>query len=175
MKTNFKSILLTACAVIAMGMGNAVFATTATSNMAVSANVSGDCTITANPLAFGSYDPITANNSSGVDAVTTTNLFVTCTANSSATITLGQGLNAASGSSDDAPLRRMANGGGAFLNYSLYQDEGLSVTWGNTTDSGQAYTGTGFTTSVTVFGDTTRGQNVPAGAYADTVVASITF
>lgn len=175
MKTNFRSILSAACAVIALGIGNASFAATATSNMAVSANVSGDCTIAANPLAFGSYDPVTANSSTGSDAITTTNLFVTCTDGSSATITLGQGSNAASGSTDDTPLRRMASGGGAFLNYSLYQDEGLSTTWGNSSETGEAYLGTGTTTSVTVFGDTVKGQSVPAGTYTDTVIATITF
>jgi spore coat protein U-like protein len=107
MKINSKSILLTVCAVIAIGIGNTAFATTATSNMSVFANVSGDCTIAANPLGFGSYDPVTANSLSGSDAMTATNLFVTCTANSSATITLGQGLNPATGSSDDTPLRRI--------------------------------------------------------------------
>lgn len=130
MNTILRTILLTACAVIVSGIGNVTFAATATSNMAVSANVSGDCTIAANPLGFGSYDPVTTNSSSGSDAITTTNLFVTCTADSTATITLGQGINPASGSSDDAPL---------------------------------------------VFGDATKGQSVPAGAYNDTVVATITF
>jgi spore coat protein U-like protein len=175
MKTAYRTILLTVCAVIGMGIGNISFATTATSNMAVSANVTGDCTIAANPLAFGAYDPITANGSGGNDAITTTNLFVTCTANSNATITLGQGLNPASGSTDDTPLRRMANGSGAFLNYGLFQDDGLEITWGNSSETGEAYLGSGNTTSVTVFGDTTKGQNVPAGAYTDTVVATITF
>jgi spore coat protein U-like protein len=163
MKTNFRSILLAACAVIGAGIGNASFAATANSNMSVSANVSGDCTIAANPLAFGSYVPVTINSSTGSDSITVTNLFVTCTANSSATITLDQGLNAASGSSDDAPLRRMAGGGGAFLTYSLYQDEGLSTTWGNSSESGEPYLGTGTTTNVTVFGDAIKGQAVPAG------------
>jgi spore coat protein U-like protein len=175
MNTILRTILLTACAVIVSGIGNVTFAATATSNMAVSANVSGDCTIAANPLGFGSYDPVTTNSSSGSDAITTTNLLVTCTADSTATITLGQGINPASGSSDDAPLRRMANGSGAFINYSLYQDEGLSTTWGNSPATGEPYEGTGSTTSVTVFGDATKGQSVPAGAYNDTVVATITF
>ena len=52
MKTIFRTIPLTACAVIASGVGNISYAATATSNMTVSANVSGDCTIAANPLAL---------------------------------------------------------------------------------------------------------------------------
>src|SRR5690348_14782451 len=53
------------------------FALTATANIAVSATVTTNCTIAANPLAFGTYDPAIANSATAL--VLTTTLSVTCT------------------------------------------------------------------------------------------------
>jgi spore coat protein U-like protein len=159
---------LSAC-VVAAAAGPAS-ATTATSNMAVSATVSSDCSISAAALAFGTYN---ATGSTNLDGSAT--LTVQCTTASSATITLGQGSNAGSGSTDASPARRLKDGSSNFLSYSLYQDSNRSTIWGNTAGTGAAYTGTGVSTSVTVYGRVTSGQNVPAGSYSDTVVATITF
>jgi len=77
-------------------------AATATSNMSVTVTVTGLCTIAAGPLAFGNYDSTAATPLDG-----TATLTVTCTIVLPARITLGQGANAATGSTDDVPLRRM--------------------------------------------------------------------
>ena len=151
---------------------SSMFAGTATSNMSVTATVTANCTISAGSLAFGTYDPVVANASTALNGSAT--LTVTCTNGAAATLTLGQGSNANTGSTDTAPLRRMKTGTN-FLSYSLYQDSGRSTTWGNTSATGVSYTGTGSVGSVTVFAAVAAAQNVPAGSYADTVVATITF
>jgi len=145
----------------------------ATSNMAVSMNVSANCTITAGNLAFGSYDPVTANASTALNgsAVLTLN----CTNGATTKVTLGQGANANTGSTDAAPLRR-SKAGTNYLSYSLFTDSGRTTTWGNTAATGLDYIGTGASdSSVVVYGQVAAGQNVPGGAYQDTVVATVTF
>jgi spore coat protein U-like protein len=148
-------------------------ATTATSNLSVTATVTANCTIGTSPVAFGSYDPVVANATSPLNGTGT--ITVTCTTGSAATITLGQGSDAASGSTDAAPLRQMKDSGTDVLAYTLYQDSGRTTVWGNTAGTGVAETGTGAGQNVTVYGAVTAGQNVPAGSYSDTVVATVTF
>jgi spore coat protein U-like protein len=146
---------------------------TATSDLSVSASVADNCTISTSALAFGSYDPISANASSDLD--NTGSVSVTCTSGASANVTLGQGSNADTGSTDAAPLRRMADGSSHYLSYSLFSDTNRSTAWGNTSGTGVDHTGTGSSASLTVYGRITAGQNVPAGSYSDTVVATVTF
>jgi spore coat protein U-like protein len=170
-KTNSWYIATAIAGILVLTAGSA-FAGTATSNMAVSATVSANCTIAAGALAFGAYDPIVANAAAPLPGTATIN--VTCTNAASTTITLDQGLNPAGGSTNAAPLRQMASGG-SFLSYGLFQDNAHSITWGNTAGTGVVYTGTGVAGSVTVFGQVPATQNVPSGTYNDTVVATITF
>jgi spore coat protein U-like protein len=170
-KNMMKSSALTLACILVLTSSGA-FAGTATSNMAVSATVSANCTINAGALAFGAYDPIVANAAAPLPGTAT--LTVTCTNASPATLTLDQGLNAAGGSTPAAPLRRLANGG-SFIGYGLFQDNAHTTTWGDTAGTGVAYTGTGVAGTLTVFGQIPATQNVPAGSYTDTVVATITF
>jgi spore coat protein U-like protein len=149
-----------------------ISAATDTANVEVTATVTANCTITSTGLAFGSYDPVTANVASDLDATGT--LTVTCTNGSTGEISLGQGSNADTGSTDAAPVRRMVSGLN-FLSYALYQDAGRTTVWGNTTDTDVAHSGDGTATDVTIHGRVASAQNVPTGSYADTVVATVTF
>lgn len=149
------------------------YAATNSSNMNVIAKVKNKCLITANTLDFGEYDPISANSSAALDGAST--LSVKCANYVCATITLGQGNNPASGSSDPVPLRRMKDGSTNYLSYKLYQNNARTTIWGNTLGTGEPYTGTGSTTSVNVYGRVDGGQSVPPGDYSDVVVATITF
>lgn len=167
--------LLLAAAVVSSALVSApeaAHAGTATDNLAVSASISANCTISTAALAFGAYDPIVSHASSPLDGTGT--VTVTCTNGSSADITLGQGANADTGSTDDVPLRRMAKGTD-YLAYFLYSDSGRTTVWGNTTGSDVNHIGTGSATNLTVYGRVTAGQNEPAGSYSDTVVATVTF
>ena len=170
MKQTYKALPV---ALVILALSSGALAASSTANLSVTASVSANCTISTNAVAFGSYDPVSANASSALNG--TGSVVVTCTNGSSATITLGQGLNAASGSSDAAPLRRMKDGGTNFLSFSLFSDSSRTTTWGNTSGTGVSHTGTGSATSLTVYGQVSGGQNVPAGSYSDTVVATVTF
>jgi spore coat protein U-like protein len=156
----------------AFGLFTSSFANagSATANMSLSASVNDNCTISAAPLAFGAYDPASGSPLDGSAQLT-----VQCTLNAAASIELGQGSNADAGSTDAAPLRRLADGGGNFLSYQLDQDAGHTIPWGNTAGTGEAHTGTGMSAQISVFGRIAASQNVPAGAYADMVVATINF
>jgi spore coat protein U-like protein len=161
-----------ALAILALS-GTSAFAGTATSNLSATATISANCTISTNPLAFGAYDPIVANASTALNQ--TGIVTVTCTNGSAATITLGQGSNPNTGSTTALPLRRMNDGGTNFLSYSIFQDSGRTTVWGDTAGTGVTHTGTGTATALTVYGSVAAGQNVPAGNYTDTVVATVTF
>jgi spore coat protein U-like protein len=147
-------------------------ATTYGQSLNVTATVSTSCILTANPLAFGAYDPI--NTNATTDLPGTATLSVNCTSGGTGTITISQGANAATGSTDTTPLRRMASGTN-YLSYSLYRDNGHTQVWGGPTGTGSGFTGTGTASTVTVYGNVTHGQNVPTGSYSDAVTASIAF
>ncbi len=156
-----------------LGLSGAALAGTDTSELTVSATVAASCTIDASAgLAFGTYDPVVANASANLDVDGT--ISTTCTNGSTATITLGQGANAGSGSTAAIPVRRMLAGTTDFLSYELYTDGPRTTVWNDTT-SGSPVTGTGAPVSTTVFGRIPPGQNVRANSYSDTVLATITF
>ena len=148
----------------------AAHAGTATANLSVTSNITANCTISTTPVAFGAYDPISANASTPLTAPGAVS--TTCTNGSSATITLDQGANPDTGSTASVPLRRMANGSN-YMNYGLYSDSGHTATFDGTT--GVSVTGTGAQVDTTVYGSVPAAQNLPTGAYADTVVATVTF
>lgn len=149
---------------------NPAHAGSASASMDVSASVSDNCTISAVPLAFGAYDP-----SSGTALDGSAQLTVQCTLDAAASIQLGQGSNADAGSTDAAPLRRLADGSGNFLSYELDQDAAHSVVWGNTAGTAVDHTGTGMSAQISVYGRIASGQNVPAGSYSDQLMATINF
>lgn len=169
---NSKALSLCTLA-IATICATSAFAATATSTLGVSAQVTATCAITsAAPLSL-TYDPVVANLTA--PATTTAALTVSCTNGSASTITLGQGVNFATGSTDALPARRALNGTANFLNYALYQDAGSATIWGNTTLTGEGHTGTGNLDTVIVYATMAAAQNVPAGAYSDSIVATVTF
>jgi spore coat protein U-like protein len=147
-------------------------AATQTSNLSITASIGANCTISTLPVAFGAYDPIVTNASTALTGTGT--ITTTCTTGANPVITLGQGSNAATGSTDAAPLRQMLSGSN-LLSYSLLRTAGGPV-WGNTPATAPAaIAGTGVAQNATVFGSIPAGQNLPAGSYADTVVATVTF
>jgi spore coat protein U-like protein len=172
-KLSARMLTITAAAGLALGASSGSQAGSANSNLLVSATVSANCAITTAPVAFGAYDPVTANATTAL--TTTGTVTVTCTQGSTGTITLSQGANPGGGSTDIAPARQLKDAGTDVLAYSLSQDSGHTTVWGNTAGTGVASLGTGTTTALTVYGSVAAGQNVPAGSYTDTVVALVTF
>ena len=128
-------------------------AATTTANIAVSANVGVTCSMSSAPLAFGSYNPATNLDGS-------TNLLVTCTTGAVAYVTLD--------------TTRVMTSGTNSLPFQLFTDAGRSIVWDAAT---QAFiTGAGATAvPVSVYGRIPAGNNVPAGTYTATVVATLNY
>ncbi len=174
-----KKVVIRSLAFIALAMilNSDAFAGTATSNVAISATVNANCTIsTTTNVAFGAYDPLVTNGSGGVDLTASGAVSVACTKNTTASITLDQGLHATGGSTCTAPARQLSDGTDS-LAYSLWQNVGLTTAWGCTAGTNDmSYTAANKNAvSKTIYGKITKNQDVENGSYTDTVVATITF
>ncbi|HWP01581.1 MAG TPA: spore coat U domain-containing protein [Methylococcus sp.] len=166
---------LGAAAMLLAGLAPSAIAATATSTLTVSATVARTCTIsTTTQLAFGTYDPVGANASTDLNG--TGQINVACTkGTNSPMIGMDLGQNA-SGSS-----RRMTSGTD-YLVYEIYQPDSAgtgcpyTTVWGNTGPA-QYDPGTVNKTgkNITVCGKVPANQDVAAGNYTDTVVATINF
>ncbi|WAS59068.1 Csu type fimbrial protein [Burkholderia ambifaria] len=138
-------------------------AATATATMAISATVDATCQISTTPLAFSTY------TGSQTDATATVS--VTCTN----TTPYNVGFDAGLGAGATVTTRTMSITG-ASLPYSLFQDAGRTVNWGNTVGTDTvAGTGTGSAQTLTVYGRIGAGQLVTPGAYTDTITATVTY
>jgi len=88
------------------------------------------------------------------------------------------GLNGGS-TTGDVNARAMVNAGGVQIPYTLRRGAAAGSIWGN--DSSNWYAGTGlglgsaFEIALTVYATATLAGNEPAGAYADTVTATLTY
>ena len=158
-----------AVALVFAAFDTRVSAATATANLGVSATVTNNCTISTSALAFGSYDPVVANASTNLDGTGT--VTVACTKGTTATVGLGLGANAT------GSTRRMSDGAGSFLTYELYQDAGHVTVWGNAGAGllSPAAAPSKTARNFTVYGQVASNQDVAAGSYSDTVVATVNF
>jgi spore coat protein U-like protein len=142
---------------------------TATFNVTITLQETCDvATSGASNIAFGSQGLLTAN----VDQTST--LTVTCSEGTDYSIGLNAGLNA--GTPADVDTRRMTDGNGNYVQYQLYQDAPGGTVWGNTnlTDTVDSI-GTGSSQSFTVHGRVPPQATPPAGAYSDTITATVTY
>jgi spore coat protein U-like protein len=162
--------LLVAAFAVAALAGQGASAAAVTGSFGVTANVTVNCKVTGTTLAFGAYDPTSPTALDGTSVLT-----VTCTKGAVvASVQLDQGVNAAGGT------QRQMSAGAAITNvplvYNLYTDTGRSLAWTAAT-TGNGFTSAGPSTpnTLTVFGRIPIGQNVPAGAYSDTVIATVNF
>lgn len=164
-KSFFSTAIIAAAGVLALGLAStAANAATATSNMAVTAQVVATCVINANPLAFGNYTGAVNN------AATT--LSVTCTNTTPYTIGLNPGIATGATVSN----RSMQNGA-ILLGYKITQDSAHATNWGNTpgTDTPASANGTGSAQTINVYGQIPAGQYVTPGSYSDTVTATLNY
>jgi spore coat protein U-like protein len=170
-----KKVLAGMLALAAMAlMATPAFGASNSANVAVSATVINNCTITTTPVAFGNYDPLSASpdNNSGT-------VVITCTRGAATTVTLGDGNNF-------NVTRRMISGAN-FLNYELFQPPttvpGAACTyvspvrWGLL--GGQIFTPGAAPSKAArtynVCGQITAGQDLAAATFNDTVVATVNF
>jgi spore coat protein U-like protein len=133
-----------------------------TADLNVTATVVTNCTISTTAVAFGNYDGVSTNASTALDGQG--KVTVKCTSGAAVNVALGQGANFAAAS------RRMKNGT-SFLTYKLFTDGTRATEWEGATTV--PHTGTGAAVDLDVFGSVDAGQVVPAGAYADLVVATV--
>jgi spore coat protein U-like protein len=183
----FKKLALIAAAGALAGSIAPALAQTATSTLSVTASVAQRCAISTTPVAFGSsYDPVSTHSAAGVNLNGSGTVSVTCTKNSTnVTITLGLGANA-SGST-----RRMADAPpiADFLTYELYHASATTPAaactfpgtqvWGTAgaaifTPDGAGW-GANSAKTFNVCGTVTKGQDVGADSYSDSVLATVNF
>jgi spore coat protein U-like protein len=130
------------------------------------------CTVTTTGVSFGTYNPLSQvdNGSAGTIRVVCTLILSLA---GSFTIDLSTG---ASGSYSQRTLKK----GASTLAYNLFSDSAYSRIWGNgtggSTQVSQSFSGLFVVDrTLTVYGRIPAGQNVSAGAYADTVIVTVTY
>ena len=160
------------CLSVIVAASSGAFATTVTTTLSVTAIVGSTCNIATSAVAFGTYDPLVVNLANPLNGQGTVSTI--CTNGLTNTIELDQGLNAATGSTVEVPLRQMRSAGNV-MGYFLYQNSGRTTVFGGDAPTGVGQTGTGGNANLTVFGQVTGGQNVAPGSYADTVTATVAF
>jgi spore coat protein U-like protein len=160
------AVVLCAAALVPAGAS----AQSATANLAVTANVAANCTISTTAVAFGAYDPVVTNAAAAKDAAGS--VIIACTKGAVPTIGLGLGANSLGPST-----RRMLGVSGDLLTYELYQPAGYTTIWGTSGPnlfSAGASVGRAARTFA-VNGRIPGGQDVATGNYTDTVVATVNF
>jgi spore coat protein U-like protein len=123
------------------------------------------CTATAVPVIFGAYNPVI-----GQDHDSTGRVDISCVPSAGYTISLSTGLGTYS-------TRQMASGADR-LEYNLYTTFARNIVWGDGITGGSLTVGgtAGLTpTSHTVYGRIPGKQAVRSGAYADTIVVTVSF
>lgn len=159
-----RAVLLLAA--LAAGFPAGLHAASDSDTFQVTATVVAACSITANDLDFGAYSPV-----SGITADAATLLEISCTNGAPYEVGLSAGTTPGGMVS-----QRLMTDGTHTLSYNLYIDAARTNVWGETPGLDTlAGTGTGVLQLLTVYGRLPGSQSVPAGSYADTVTATITF
>lgn len=159
-------ILLIACVILLLPSGKASAACT---------GLNCSCSISADPLDFGTYNPLGGGN---VDAVG--NVSVTCGA-----LVLGADISyevtLSPGASGSALNRTMSNGSGT-MTYNLYTDTNHTLVWGDGAGGTSTITNSyllslifSTTDDFPIYGRIPSGQNAEVGSYSDTIVATVIF
>jgi spore coat protein U-like protein len=158
---------LTTISALMLGSDSTVVAGSATANLQVTATVGANCTITTAPVSFPAYDPVVANASANDDGTGT--VTITCTKGTGTSIALNLGSNA------NVNQPRMKGPGATdYLNYTLYSDVAGGTTWSGVTRTISAAPSKA-PQNFTVYGRIPSAQDVSAGSYTDTVVATVNF
>lgn len=168
---NAFSVTGTAALLAALATAPAQAATDKTATFVVSLTVSSDCSISANPLPFG-----TATSALATTAIThDTNLSVTCSSGTGYTLSLDKG-NAA-GSTLGSRLLGGTGSNTQTVQFQLYIDSALGNVFGDGTGGTGTVSGvgTGSAVSIPIYGQVPA-QPVPAAdSYTSTETATISF
>ena len=138
-----------------------------TARFTVSATAIDSCTVSAAPLAFGTYDAL---RQTPTDA--TSSIKITCTVGSVYQVALDAGL----GSGATVQSRAMQRNGQSLLRYTLFRDPTRALVWGQTANQDTVGgVGTGMPVEHLVHGRIAPRQAVPSGTYLDTVTATVLY
>ena len=156
---------------VVLTQGEAARAATSSSSVGVAAQVANTCTLTITTnLNFGPVDITSPTPTDSFGSIS-----IGCTNNAPVYITLGQGANPGSGSTNTTPVRQMSAGGADRLDYDLYSDPTFTTPWGNTQATGVTLTGSGAPVSASIYARVPPGQHVASGVYQDSVVLTVTY
>ncbi len=120
------------------------------------------CTVSPQEVNFGQYDPFSASA-----AETVANIAVTCDVETAFEIALGLG-----GGSYAA---RIMTSGADMMLYNLYADPQRTITWGDGSGGSNTVSAVTASRDFPVYGRVQPRQNLPAGAYADIIVVTVTY
>jgi spore coat protein U-like protein len=167
----FKTSLI-ASALLATGIAGNALAATDTTTFQVRLVITESCDI--RTVAATDVDFLSRVRSAGAPVDAQGTLVVNCSAGTPYTIGLNAGGNSTAATAT-ATNRRMASGAGNFVPYGLYRDAGRTLFWGDVIGTNTlAGTGSAANQSIPVYGRVPS-TNAPAGTYADTVTATITY
>jgi len=129
------------------------------------------CVVSASDLAFGRYDPADATPKSAIGTMR-----VICEPGA---VPDGYIISLSAGGADSYASRRMSNGDAAIA-YQLYQDNEHTTVWGDGTGGTRPVHGAispqaGGTQVLFLYGQIPARLKASAGAYADTVIATIAY
>jgi len=164
--TKLFSKILMAGAAVALS-ATVAQAATKTNTFQAKITIQNDCEITSpTDLDFGTSGLLNAN----IDQNST--FVVKCTQGTGYHVRLDNG----STSGGTIATRKMTDGSGHTVDYSMYLDSGRTNVWGETdgTDTKDA-TGTGTDQSYTVYGRVPPQATPPAGNYTDTVTITVSY
>jgi spore coat protein U-like protein len=136
---------------------------TATGTVEVSLTVSSACSVTAEPLSFGTVTAL----DTAIDASSPST--VKCTPGASYTVALDYGLN--SGATTQRKL--LSTSSAATVDYLLYSNAARTAAWGGATMV--TGTGNGSAQPMTIYGRVPVQAAVAAGDYKDTVTVTVTY
>jgi spore coat protein U domain-containing protein, fimbrial subunit CupE1/2/3/6 len=135
---------------------------------ALSGRAEAACTISTTPVSFGTYNVFNASATTSTGTVT----YRCGNADHNITITISTG---SSGTFANRTMKK----GAEVLTYNLYMDAAFANVWGDGSGTTTTYhlgnPPNGTDVNLTVYGRVAALQDVSAGSYSDTVIATINF
>ena len=184
MKSNIKQrfvkiLALSAVLIGVAGFSLSVQADSSTSDINISANINGSCTMNNTDLNFGAYDAIVANATQDLTAFAT--ISTTCTSGATAKVIMGNGLHSTTKYRIRGRMlfvtdyRHMSNAGSDIkLQYELYTNENHTTVWNQS--NFRDIDGSGASEDLTVYGKVFKNQqDAVAGSYTDTINIEVIY
>jgi spore coat protein U-like protein len=140
------------------------------------AAVTFTCTVSANGIAFGNYNPLSPSGDAAVGSWS-----VTCNAIGSGSATVSGTLSLSTGSSGTYAARTLKSGTHS-LQYNIYLTPGYAQVLGDgsagtfaPSDSGTVTAGQVYQITGSMYGYMPPSQDVPAGSYSDSIIVTVTY